>query len=166
MPVCRARLGAADEFPIAQFTELANMDIDLMLPGWPLLAAVLSSIDDDLDGVRTVVRSFQEVSETEPEQAGTYLDALAEVADCDPSPMRREAAERAYRHGFEAVATWTADVRQCVFGNTRVPTKSGEWRNGREVLAEDNGVAPAHVLAGGYARLLPIQNGALGVSPK
>ena len=156
----QGRLGAAENFPIDQFTELARMGADLKLPGWPLLAAILSSIDEDPDGVRKVAGSFQEVSENEPEQAGSHLDALAEVADCDP--VHREAAEQAYRHGFEAVAKWTADVRQRVFGNTRVPTKSGGWRSGREVLAEDNGVAPAHVLARGYARLLPTRNDALG----
>lgn len=156
----QGRLGAAEDFPIDQFTELARIDADLKLPGWPLLAAVLSSVEDDPDGVRRVAGSFQEVSETEPELAGRHLDALAEVADCDP--VHREAAEHAYRHGFEAVAKWTADFRQRVFGNTRVPTKSGGWRSGKEVVVEDNGVAPTHVLAREYASLLPKVNATVG----
>ena len=157
----QGRLGAAEDFPIDRFTELAEMDADLKLPGWPLLAAVLSSIDDDPDGVRKVAISFHEVPDTEPEKAGRHLDALADVADRDPA--QRGAAEQAYRHGFEAVAKWSEDARQYVFGNTRVPTKHGGWRSGREVLAEDNGVASTHVLAHEYKLLLLTRNDVLRV---
>ena len=152
----QGRLGAAEDLPIEQFTELAKVGADLMLPGWPLLAAVLSSIDDDPDGVRKVARSFHQVPDTEPGQAGRHLDALVAVAN--RYPAQRGASEQAYRHGYAAVAKWTGDTRQRVFGNTRVPTKDGGWRSGREVIAEDNGVAAAHVLAHEYAALLPIRN--------
>ena len=147
------RLGAAEEYPIEQFTELAKMGADLKLPGWPLLAAVLSSIDGDPDGVREVADSFHEVSETEPGKAGRHLEALAAVVDRDAG--HREAAEEAFRHGFGAVAKWAEDARRRAFSKTRVPTMSGGWRSGREVLAEDNGVAPAHVLADAYAAMIP-----------
>ncbi len=155
----QGRLGAAEDFPIDHFTVLARMGADLKLPGWPLLAAILLSIDNDPDAVRKVARSFHEVSDTEPEKAGRHLDALAEIADRDPA--HREAAEQAYHHGFEAIANWTGDARQRVFCSTRVPTKSGGWRSGSQVLAEDNGVAPAHVLAREYALMLPTRNDAL-----
>ncbi len=156
----RGRLGAAKDFPIEQFTELAEMGADLKLSGWPLLAAILASVDDDPDGVRRVAGSFHEVSVTDPETAGQHLDALAEVADCDP--VRRKAAEQAYRYGFEAIGKWTTDALQRVLRGTRVPTKSGGWRMGNEVLAEDNGVAATHVLARVYAPMLPPQNDASG----
>ena len=156
----QGRLGAAEDFPIDQFSELAKMGADLKLPGWPLLAAVLSSIDDDDDGVRRVAGSFHEVSDTDPETAGQHLDALAEVADGDL--VHREAAEQAYRHGFEAIGKWATNALQRVLGSTRVPTKSGGWRKGKEVLAEDNGVAATHVLARVYAPMLPPQSDALG----
>ena len=156
----QGRLGAAEEFPIDQFTQLAEMGADLKLPGWPLLAAVLSSIDDDADGVRRVAGSFHEVSDTDPETAGQHLDALAEVADRDP--VHREAAEQAYRHGFAAIGKWATDALQRVLGSTRVPTKSDGWRMGKEVLAEDNGVADTHVLGRVYAPMLSPQTDALG----
>ena len=35
------RLGAANDYPVDDFTTLANGNGDLGLPGWPLLAAVL-----------------------------------------------------------------------------------------------------------------------------
>ena len=98
----QGRLGAAEDFPIDQFIDLAKMGADPKLPGWPLLAAVLSSMDDDADGVRRVAGSFHEVSDTDPETAGQHLDALAEVADGDP--VHGEAAEQAYRHGLRPLA--------------------------------------------------------------
>ena len=149
----QGRLGAAEDLPIDQFTELARMGADLTLPGWPLLAAVLSSIDDEPNSVRNVARSFPKVSDTEPEMAGTYLDALAELADRDSA--HRVAAKRVYHHGFKAVTKWNFDARQRVFGYTRVPTKNGGWRCAKEVLVEDNGVVPEHVLAPEYASILP-----------
>ena len=139
----QGRLGAAEDLPFDQFTELARMGADLTLPGWPLLAAILSSINDEPNSVRNVARSFPKVSDTEPEMAGTYLDALAELADRDSA--HRVAAKRVYHHGFKAVAKWNFDARQRVFGYTRVPTKNGGWRCAKEVLIEDNGVVPEHV---------------------
>ena len=106
--------------------------------------------------MRKVARSFHQIPDTEPEQAARHLDALVAVANRDPA--QRGAGERAYRHGYAAVAKWTGDARQRAFGNTRVPTKDGGWRSGREVIAEDNGVAAAHVLAREYAALLPTRN--------
>ena len=148
----QARLGAAEDYPIESFTELARMGADLKLAEWPLLAAVLSSMDDDTEGIRRIVESFHEVEDDDPEKAGRHLEALADVADRDAA--HRKAAERAYHHGFDAIAKWPAAARKRVFRSTRVPTKSGEWRSGREVLAEDNGVAPGHVLARERASML------------
>ena len=147
----QGRLGTMDDLPIVQFTELARIRADLKLPGWSLLAAVLSSFDDDPDGVRKVAGSFREVSNTEPKMAAQFLDALATLADVDPA--HRRAAERVYRYGFEAVAKWNVNAQQCVFRHTRVPTKSAGWRTGKEVVVEDGGVVSDHVLAREYAAL-------------
>ena len=151
----QGRLGSAEDYPIAQFTELANMGADLELPGWPLLAAVLSSIDDDVD-VHKVVGSFHEVPHAESHVAARHLNAMAEVARHDAA--HQAAAERAYHHAFEAVAKWAWDDRRRVFGNTLVPTESREWRSGKEVCAEGIGVAPAHMLVGECAAMLPARN--------
>ena len=155
----QGRLGATEDYPLCSFIELAKMGADLKLPGWPLLAAILASIDGHTD-LSNIVRSFHEVSNTEPEVAGQHLDGLADVANGDAT--HREAAKRAYRHGFEAVANWATGERQSVFGSTRVPTKSEGWRSGTEVLVEDNGVARSHVLAREYASILPKVNDAVG----
>ena len=149
----QGRLGSAVDYPIEQFTILAKMSTDLKLTGWPLLAAVLSSIDGDSDGVREVIECFHDVSESKI--AGKHLDALAEVADRDAS--HQGPAEAAYRHGFEAITRWAGAARREVLANTRVPTKSGEWRSGVKVVAEDSGIAPAYVLADVYAKMLSIR---------
>lgn len=147
----QGRLGSAEDYPIGPITELAKMGVDLKLPGWPLLAAVL--IDSDHDVCAKVVACFHEVSEPESVMAGKHLDALAELADGDARP-----AAEAYRHGFRAVAQWAGAARSEVYGATRVPTKSGEWRNGSKVVAEGNGIAPGYVLADAYATMLPIRS--------
>ena len=58
----QGRLGSAEDYPIGPITELAKMGVDLELPGWPLLAAVL--IDSDHDVCAKVVACFHEVSGT------------------------------------------------------------------------------------------------------
>ena len=151
----QGRLGAEHSLSIDQFSELAKMNADLKLPGWALLAAALSSIDEP-DGMHEFARSFHEVPESEPETAGRHLDSLVEMAE--RFPAKRRVVELVYRHGFEAVAKWAGDARQRVFGNTRVPTKDGGWRSAKEVIAEDNGVGAMHVLAREYAALLPARN--------
>ena len=40
------RLGPADDYPVDDFTTLASDGGDLRLPGWPLVAAVLTSLKD------------------------------------------------------------------------------------------------------------------------
>ena len=143
------RLGSASDYPIEQFTELARMGVDLKLPGWQLLAAVMSSFSSDPDSVRRVVECFHGIPESESEMAGEHLDALAKVVKRD-APQ----AEDAYYHGFRAVAQWSEVARRDVLERARVPTKSGGWRIGSEVVAEGNGVALEYVLKDKYARML------------
>ena len=148
----QARLGSMADYPIEQFTELAKAGVhDLKLPGWPLLAALLSTMNGGLG--QEAVACFHELSESDSTIAGEHLDALATEATKQPGP---NPAEAAYRHGFAAVAKWTVVARNTVFANTLVPTKSGEWRSGKEVVAEDKDFSPAQVLADDYAKLLPI----------
>ena len=145
----QGRLGLASDYPIEQFTELAGLGDDLKLPGWQLLAAVMSSFSSDPDSVRRVVECFHGIPESESEMAGEHLDALAKVVKRD-APQ----AEDAYYHGFRAVAQWSEVARRNVLARARVPTKSGGWRIGSEVVAEGNGVAFEYVLKDKYARIL------------
>lgn len=150
-------LGPVEHCPFDDFIVLAEAGHDLVLPGWRLLAALLLSARQvDCDAV-TFWRSFRQLSERNAGLAGRHLDALAELAS--KSEPTSEAARRAYRHGFEAVAPWSGAARCRVFGGTRVPTVGGQWRSGREVIIEDDrGVAQTHVLDRAYASHLPTRN--------
>lgn len=153
-----ATLGSADNYPVEDFAVLARAGDDLKLPGWRLLASVLVAIEGDHDRVKRIVASFRRLTNGGPELAGAHLDTLAKLAETNDSVG--DAAEKAYRHGFDAVAEWSQEARRLVFRNTRVPTKGGGWRRGCEVIEEDNGVAAEHVLAPDYASVLSIRNGA------
>ena len=148
----QARLGSMVDYPIEQFTALAKAEVDLKLPGWRLLAALLSSKCDVVQ-LQRVAACFHELSESESTVAGEHLNALATEAvkiHGHPNP-----AETAYRHGFKAVAKWTVAARSKVFGNTLVPTQSGEWRSGKKVVAEAQHLLPTQVLADDYANVFP-----------
>jgi hypothetical protein len=63
------RLGSANDFPTADFAVLAADGVDLRLPGWPLLAAVLTSQKDERDWVLNVVEAFSEADDANAELA-------------------------------------------------------------------------------------------------
>lgn len=147
------RLGDHIEYPVIAFTNLARQDIDLKLPGWRLLAVLLVACVDDRREADIMVSAFHGVSDEHPELAAAHLSALAEVIR-RMSVARRSEVDSAYAHGFKAVASWSNDVRCRVFANTLVPTVSGEWRCGSEVIAEGDWVADSHVLAKKYGEFL------------
>ena len=145
------RLGSAEDYPIDAFMTLAIDSVDLALPGWPLLAAVLSSEPDEgnREPIERFAARFSQLSSADPAVAGRHLDALAARA-ATRGPVGA-AARRAYEHGFDVVATWPDDARRGVFRGTRVPTRAGGWRCGREVIDASDGVAESHLLAPTYA---------------
>ena len=145
----KGRLGDHVHYPISAFTNLAKQDVDLQLPGWGLLAALLVAGMDD----REVVSSFHAVSYEDPEMAAAHLSAIAKRIG-SMSVDRRSEVECAYAHGFKAVAAWSYEVRCRVFANTLVPTVAECWRSGSEVIAEGEGVAHSHLLSGQYRALL------------
>ncbi len=156
------RLGSTENYPIDAFVNLAANGVDLALPGWPLLAAVLSSEPDggDRESIQRFAARFVQLSSEKPASAGHHLDALA--ARAATRDRTSEAARRAYEHGFDAVAKWRDDAQRQVFRGTRVPTKSGGWRCGREVVDACDGVAKSHVLDPTYASKIgtrPVQPG-------
>ena len=156
------RLGSIEEYPIDDFVTLATNGIDLPLPGWPLLGAVLSSEPDgsDRESIQRFAVRLAQLSSADAAVAGHILDALA--ARAATRNRTGEAARRAYEHGFDAVAKWPDDARREVFGGTRVPTRTGVWRPGREVVEAGDGVADSHLLDPTYASKIgtrPVQPG-------
>jgi hypothetical protein len=145
------RLGAADDYPVDDFTTLAD-DGDLGLPGWPLLAAALASLRDRCEDARKIVGAFAGLDASRANLAGAHLDRL--VALAEEKGRKGEAARRAYRYGFGVVAEWPEEARRKVFGETRVPTEDGSWRSGREVVQGGDGIDPRHVLARDHASML------------
>ena len=146
------RLGAADDYPVDDFTTLANGSGDVGLPGWPLLAAVLTSLGDSRDDATKIVAAFAGLDASNAKLAGTHLDSLAALVE--ENGQKGEAARGAFRHGFSVVAGWTEDARRQVFGGTHVLTEAGSWRNGREVVQGGDGLDPRHILARDYTSIL------------
>ncbi|OAF12399.1 hypothetical protein AYJ54_06095 [Bradyrhizobium centrolobii] len=146
------RLGGANDYPVEDFTTLAKSSGDIGLPGWPLLAAVLTSLGDGCDDATKIVAAFTALSASDAKLAGAHLDCLAALAE--EKGRKGEAAARAYRHGFSVVAGWPEDARREVFGGTRVLTDAGNWRIGSEVVQDGDGLDPRHVLARDYASVL------------
>jgi hypothetical protein len=146
------RLGSADDYPIDDFNTLANDGGDLKLPGWPLLAAVLSSLNGNRDDILVIIAAFAGLDDSDPNATADHLDSLAALAE--EKGRKGEAARKAYRHGFGVVAGWPEAARRQVFGGTRVLTEAGSWQNGREVVQSGDGLDPRHVLARDYASML------------
>ena len=139
------RLGQVDDYPIDDFTVLAADGGDLRLPGWPLVAAILSSLKDRRDDAVRVIAAFSALDVARAESTADHLDSLAEIAE--GKGRRGEAARRAYLHGFDVVASWPEEARRRVFSGSRVPTEGGGWRAGREVIQDGDGIDPNHMLA-------------------
>ena len=75
------RLGSADDYPIDDFTTLANDGGDLRLPGWPLLAAVLSSLKGNRDDTLVIIAAFAGLDASDPSSTADHLDSLAALAE-------------------------------------------------------------------------------------
>lgn len=146
------RLGAANDYPVDDFATLASNGGDLGLPGWHLLAAVLTSLGDSRDDATLIVAAFVDLDASNAKLAGFHLGSLAALAK--EKGRKGEAARRAYRHGFNVVAGWSEDARRQVFGEAWVPTEDGSWRSGREVVQGGDGLNPKYVLARDYASML------------
>lgn len=146
------RLGAANDYPVDDFETLASDGGDLGLPGWPLLAAVLTSLGDSRDDATKIVAAFTGLDASNAKLAGSHLGSLAALAE--EKGRKGEAARRTYRHGFSVVARWPEDARCQVFGETHVLTEAGSWHCGREVVQGGDGLDPRHVLARDYASML------------
>ena len=147
-PTLVGRLGAAASYPLDAFRALAKRRADLALPGWPLLAAVLRSVERDND-VRRIVSSLDVVTEQHHGLAIKYLNALASVSSATPEP-----ALAACRHAFGTMVRWSEQSRKAVFSEACVPTRAADWKAGREVIPMGQGLSHDFVLDRECAQIL------------
>ena len=147
-----ARLGPSDMFPVDDYTALAKDGSDLRLPGWPLLSAVLRSKEIHKAEDLKIVAAFFELEEADTILAANHLDSLAELVA--EKGAKGKSAQRAHFFCFKIIANWSEEAQRAIFSNCHVPTRSGQWRCGCEVIDSGGGVDPNYVLAEDYARLL------------
>lgn len=146
------RVGVVDANHVDDLAILAQTSVDLSLEGWALASAVLTSLRDKTDDVVKLLSAFAGLEAQDADVAGTHLDCLAKLAQ--GTGRTAEAARRTYLRAFGVVAKWPEAVRRHVFRLTRVPTVSGVWRKGCEVLHDGEGVELGYLLAEEYASLL------------
>ena len=146
------RLGPVEAAQVSDFALLAQTGVDLGLDGWPLVSAVLTSLRDQTEDILKLVAAFAGLDASGADIAGTHLDCLAALAQ--GTGRAAEAARRIYLRAFDVIAKWPEAARRRVFHAARVPTESGVWREGREVIQDGEGIEPAHLLAAEYAPML------------
>ncbi|ESR26344.1 sacsin N-terminal ATP-binding-like domain-containing protein [Lutibaculum baratangense] len=132
--------------PSQGLARLARTGVDLQLPGWPLLAAMLRHSDDPTRAAHV----FGAVPPDRPELAARALTVLAELAQGSGAELRA-----VYEWGFRAVAKWPVDARTTALGQALVPTREGSWRPGRDVAGRGGGVAPSSLLDDVLLEALP-----------
>ena len=141
--------GEATEELAGALTALARSGVDLKLPGWLLLAALLRSAPQNSEAL---LRSFGSLKCADAEHASAWLNALASL-----NTFEGTASYAAYAAGFRLVCSWPSDLLREVMENVRVPVRSGLWRPAREVVAKVEGIAPAHRLDEALERFWPDQ---------
>lgn len=133
---------------IAAFLQsLAKDGADLTLPGWPLLAWLLSAPGAD---AQTIVREVQQHGAPNPEHFHGWMDALSRIASSGSRPARA-----VYDSSFSLLARTSIGQIGTILSGTRVPTRGGTWRAATEVVAHGGAVAFEHRLDPELSRLLP-----------
>lgn len=126
---------------------LAKDGADLTLPGWPLLAWLLSAPGAE---AQTIVREVQQHGAPEPDHFHGWMDSLSRIA-----ASGNQSARAVYDSGFRVLAKTSNDQIRKILSGTRVPTRDGTWRAADEVVAHGGAVAFAHRLDPELSRLLP-----------
>ncbi|RWA68020.1 hypothetical protein [Mesorhizobium sp.] len=157
------RLGPVEAAQVGDFAIVAQTGVDLGLEGWPLVSAVLTSLRDQSEDIVKLLAAFAGLDPSGADVAGKHLDCLAALAQ--ETGRAAEAARRIYLGAFDVIAKWPEAARRQVFRATRVPTESGVWREGQEVIQDGEGIEPAHLLAGEYASMLRRSDPAPPLSP-
>lgn len=150
------KLGAPNDFDLADARRLAERGCDLALPGWDLLAASLTELrHDDRWPAEKLVPAFAVAG---PDDAARCLEALARIAM--RAGAEGEAARRLHKVGFFAFCAGPladdAKTRARLFTNMLVPTRNGAWRQGGEVALQGENVADSHLLDPAWAEALRV----------
>lgn len=131
----------------AGLQSLARDGADLTLPGWPLLAWLLSAPDAE---AQTILREVPQRGVPEPDHFHGWMDALSRIAE-----KGNPSARVVYDSGFRFLARTPNIPIGVVLSGTRVPTRDDRWRVAEEVVAHGGAVAFAHRLDPELSRLLP-----------
>ncbi|MBR7651737.1 hypothetical protein KCX83_05295 [Brucella oryzae] len=128
---------------------LANHRVDIDLPGWPLLAALLRRSDSPAE---ELLRPFGVVRHGDIDEAKSLLSSLEKPID---AANTRDVAWRVYTTAFEELGRWSETERHALFNQICVRTEAERWALGNSVTLSGNGVPPGHLLHQGLAKLLP-----------
>lgn len=156
-----AFIGKATEEFVQALAQLATAGVDLPLPGWSLLAAVLRAFEPGTKDSRArmleVLKSFEAADGPSPTDVASWMNALAKIAQAEKGAAHaaRDAARVAYDAAFKAIASWPVSEFQAIVGGILVPTVAGTWRPGTEVAARCAGISSDCLLAADLADVLP-----------
>jgi len=143
----RARMGEVTAEGAHALATLARQGADLVLHGWPLLAALLRQ--PDAEPVK-LISPFGVVSKDHLQDAVAHMNALADLAE------RGDAAAHAvYDLAFRAACAWPTETMHDLFHEIRVPTEVRTWRFGHEVAGLAAGLAQSHMLLERLRKQLP-----------
>ncbi|GGO34469.1 hypothetical protein GCM10010991_25300 [Gemmobacter aquaticus] len=131
----------------AHLQSLAKDGADLTLPGWPLLAWLLSAPGAE---ALTIMREVQQHGAPDPEHFHGWMDALSRIA-----ASGSHAARAVYDSGFRLLARTSIGQIGKILSGTLVPTRDGTWRAATEVVAHGGAVAFPYRLDPELSRLLP-----------
>ena len=131
----------------AYLQSLAKDGADLTLPGWPLLAWLLSAPGAE---AQTIVRDVQQHGAPDSDHFHGWMNALSRIA-----ASGNQSARAVYDSGFRFLAGTSIGQIGTILSGTLVPTRDGTWRAAAEVVAHGGAVAFAHRLDPELSRLLP-----------
>ncbi|ODR88863.1 hypothetical protein A8M32_20455 [Sinorhizobium alkalisoli] len=134
---------------VADLKTLADVGVDLSLPGWPLLAGLLRFSDAPPE---ELLRPFGKVRQGDKDSARRFLTALEKQID---SPKLHDAAWSVYREAFKDIGQWGEAERHAAFQHIRVRTEAETWEEGGKVARAGSGIAPTHLLHRDLREFLP-----------
>lgn len=128
---------------------IAKQGVDVGLPGWPLLAALLRLSDRPAEDL---LRAFDTVRHGDCQSAAQFLSALEGLID---DPKKGAAAWSVYRAAFKELAQWEDYDRKTVFKLIRVRTEANTWVDASAVAHTGGGIVSKHLLHRELSGYLP-----------
>jgi hypothetical protein len=119
---------------------IAKQGVDIGLPGWPLLAALLRLLDRPSEDL---LRPFGAVRHGDCQSAAQFLSALEKLID---DTRKGGATWSVYRAAFKDLAQWEDSDRKAVFKLIRVRTAADTWMDAAAVAHTGGGIVSTHLL--------------------